>query len=58
MRSIPDVLAAAQAGEVDSASSPIENAIEGTVNLTLDTLAFEHELLIQREVVIAGCSST
>ena len=31
---------------------PIENAIEGTVNVTLDTLAFEHDLLIQREVVI------
>jgi prephenate dehydratase len=30
----------------------IENAIEGTVNVTLDALAFDHELLIQREVVL------
>ncbi len=51
MRSMPDVLAAAQAGEVDFGFVPIENAIEGTVNLTLDALVFEHELLIQREVV-------
>jgi prephenate dehydratase len=50
MRSMPDVLAAAQAGEVDFGFVPIENAIEGTVNLTLDALVFEHELFIQREV--------
>ena len=30
----------------------IENAIEGTVNITLDALAFDHDLLIQREVVL------
>ena len=29
---------------------PIENSIEGSVAITLDTLAFESELLIQREV--------
>src|SRR5436190_17480317 len=51
MRSMPDVLAAAQAREVDYGFVPIENAIEGTVNLTLDALVFEHELLIQREVI-------
>ena len=28
----------------------IENSIEGTVNATIDALAFEHDLLIQREV--------
>jgi prephenate dehydratase len=50
MRSMADVLAAAQSGEVDFGFVPIENAIEGTVNLTLDALVFEHELLIQREV--------
>ena len=31
---------------------PIENSIEGTVNVTLDALAFDHDLLIQREVVL------
>ena len=31
---------------------PIENSIEGTVNLTQDALVFDHELFIQREVVL------
>ena len=31
---------------------PIENSIEGMVNFTQDALAFDHELLIVREVVI------
>jgi prephenate dehydratase len=50
--SIPEVLAAAESGEVDMGFIPIENAIEGSVNVTLDTLAFETDLLIEREVVI------
>jgi prephenate dehydratase len=49
---IPDVLAATQAGEVDLGFVPIENSIEGTVNAALDVLALESDLLIQREVVI------
>ena len=49
---IPDVLAATAAGEVDLGFVPIENAIEGTVNAALDVLALETDLLIQREVVI------
>src|SRR5262249_14339033 len=32
---------------------PVENAIEGAVNVTLDTLAFDADLLIQREIVIS-----
>lgn len=51
--SIPDVIAATQSGEVDLGFVAIENAIEGSVNVTLDMLAFETELLIEREVVIA-----
>jgi len=51
MASISEVLAAAAGGEVELGFVPIENAIEGSVNLTLDTLAFETDLLIQREVV-------
>ena len=31
---------------------PIENSIEGMVNFTQDALAFDHDLLIQREVVL------
>ena len=52
VRSIPDVLAATEAGEVDLGFVAIENAIEGTVTAAIDALAFEHQLLIQREVVI------
>ena len=50
--SIPDVLYAVQNGEVDSGLVPIENSIEGSVNVTLDTLAFETDLMIEREVVL------
>jgi prephenate dehydratase len=50
--SIPDVLAATASSEVDVGFVAIENAIEGSVNVTLDMLAFETDLLIQREVVI------
>ncbi|MFV0260417.1 MAG: prephenate dehydratase [Acidimicrobiales bacterium] len=47
-----DVLASTVEGEVDLGFVAIENAIEGTVNVTLDGLAFDHDLLIQREVVL------
>ena len=49
--SMPDALAAVERGEVDAAFVPIENAIEGTVSLTMDALVFDHDLLIQREVI-------
>jgi prephenate dehydratase len=49
---VEDVLAATQVGEVELGFVPLENSIEGTVNVTLDTLIFETELLIQREVVL------
>lgn len=51
-RTMPDVLDAVESGEVDLGFVAIENSIEGTVNLTQDELAFNHELLIQREVVL------
>ncbi len=53
MPSIHDVLAATESGELDVGFVPVENSIEGTVNVTLDTLAFESDLLITREVVIS-----
>lgn len=49
-RSVPDVIAAVERGEFDVGLVPIENMIEGSVSVTLDTLAFDSELLIQREV--------
>ncbi len=51
-RTVPDVLDAVEAGEVEAGFVPIENSIEGMVNFTQDALAFDHELLIQREVVL------
>jgi prephenate dehydratase len=51
-RTVPDVLDAVTGGEVDYGFVPIENSIEGMVNFTLDALAFDHDLLIVREVVL------
>lgn len=51
-RTVPDVLDAVHAGEVDVGVVPIENSIEGTVNFTQDALAFDYQLLIQREIEI------
>ncbi|MFM7080565.1 MAG: prephenate dehydratase, partial [Actinomycetota bacterium] len=52
MRTVPDVLDAVTNGDVELGFVPIENSIEGTVNFTQDALVFDHELLIQREVVM------
>ena len=49
---ISDVLVAVAEGEVDLGLVPIENAIEGAVTVTIDALAFDLDLLIQRELVI------
>ncbi|MEO6121754.1 MAG: prephenate dehydratase [Acidimicrobiales bacterium] len=52
LRSLPEVLAATQNGEVDLGFVALENSIEGTVNMSLDALIFDTELLIRREVVL------
>lgn len=51
-RSVPDVLDAVQAGSASAGIVPIENSIEGMVNFTLDALAFDHDLVITRDVVL------
>ena len=51
-RTVPDVLDAVEQGEVDVGVVPIENSIEGMVNFTQDALAFDHDLVIHREIVI------
>ena len=51
-RTVPDVLDSVESGDVDLGFVPIENSIEGTVNFTQDALVFDHDLLIQREVVL------
>ena len=52
MRTFVDVLHAVRDGELEYGFCAIENAIEGVVNVTLDTLAFDVDLVIQREVVL------
>ncbi|MHB8510724.1 MAG: prephenate dehydratase [Actinomycetota bacterium] len=53
MNSIPEVVSAVERGAVAHGVVPIENSIEGSVNLTLDALAFDtHAVVIQREVVL------
>ena len=52
LRTVPDVLDAVDGGDVDIGFVPIENSIEGTVNFTQDALVFDHDLVIQREVVL------
>lgn len=47
-----DVLFAVNEGEVDAGVVAVENAIEGTVNVAIDTLAFDVDLHIQRELVL------
>lgn len=46
-----DVLFAVAEGEVDLGVVPVENAIEGTVNATVDTMAFDVDVMIQRELL-------
>jgi prephenate dehydratase len=50
LRDVPRVITAVEAGDVDLGIVPIENSIEGSITVTLDTLAFDTELLVQREV--------
>lgn len=49
--SIDAVIRAVQAGEVTEGIVPVENSLEGSVNITLDTLAHEVELYIVKEMV-------
>jgi prephenate dehydratase len=49
--SIPEVIEAVERHDADLGIVPIENAIEGSITVTLDTLAFDSDLLIQREVI-------
>ncbi|HEY5583540.1 MAG TPA: prephenate dehydratase [Ruminiclostridium sp.] len=50
--SIQDVLVAVKNGNIDEAIVPIENSLEGAINVTLDVLAKEGELYIVDELII------
>lgn len=50
---IPEVISAVAAGDADAGLVPIENSIEGSVNQTLDALAFSDEQVhLTAEVVL------
>jgi prephenate dehydratase len=46
-----DVLFAVADGTIEQGVVPVENAIEGTVNASVDTMAFDVDVLIQRELI-------
>ena len=50
--SIPECMDAASAGDIDAAIVPLENSIEGSVNLTIDYLVHETDLQIVGEAVV------
>lgn len=52
---IPDILKAVDSGEIDEGVVPFENSIEGTVNYTIDSLIFDVNLHIKKEIVIPIC---
>ncbi|OQA22730.1 MAG: Prephenate dehydratase [Actinobacteria bacterium ADurb.Bin346] len=49
---IPEVIRSVDRGETDHGVIPIENSIEGSVNLTQDVLTFESEAKIIAEIAI------
>jgi prephenate dehydratase len=49
---LPDTIAAVATGEVDVAAVPIENSLEGSVGITLDTLASRDDVTITGELVL------
>lgn len=50
--SVADVIKAVEDGTVAKGIVPMENSIEGSFNMTLDMLAFEANLMIEREVIV------
>lgn len=50
--SIDEVFEAVSRGQAEAGIVPIENSVEGSVNATLDALAFDTQLEIQSELVL------
>ncbi|MDR1914201.1 MAG: prephenate dehydratase [Clostridiales bacterium] len=50
--SIIELLEAADKFEIKYAVAPLENSTEGAINITLDSLIFELDLFIQRQIVL------
>lgn len=49
---LSELILAVQAGEIDEAIVPIENSLEGAINITMDMIAMDVDLLIKAEMVI------
>lgn len=49
---IQSVIRAVADGQIERGVVPLENSLEGSVNITLDTLAHDVELFIVREVIL------
>ena len=49
---IDQVFSTVERGRADAGIIPIENSVEGSVNATLDALAFDSSLMIHREFVL------
>ena len=48
---IYEVLNAVEAGEIVAGFVPVENSLEGSINITLDTLARSDNLIVTRELI-------
>ena len=46
-----EILNAVEEGEIDSGFVPVENSLEGSINITLDTLARSDSLIVYRELI-------
>ncbi|HZJ57495.1 MAG TPA: prephenate dehydratase [Clostridia bacterium] len=53
--SIQELILAVSGGEVDEAVVPMENSMEGTVNITVDMLIHEVDLNVAGELIIPIC---
>lgn len=49
---IPELMLAVNAGQIDEAIVPIENSLEGAVTSTLDMLVADLDILIKAEIII------
>lgn len=52
-QTILDVLEELQSGTIDKAVVPIENTVEGSINVTVDSLAESPDLFVQGEIILA-----
>lgn len=49
---VPDIVQAVEKGKIPQGIVPIENSIEGSINITLDVMAFEANVLIEQEIIV------